>query len=303
MSTLIDERENSTDDITQNNTYKIQYRRAHKDRITISRSASISIDGATESGYNAAWTGSATTPSTQKLWIGSQENTTDLPLDGEPMEGALQEIRYWASPLKDIVIDEHTLSRETYHGNSPTSSFYDLKLRLIPDSQIKNWPDYDSGDANTYYNYLDSSHPNQQITENSGGMELRGTFIAVDNSMLRGVTEEYYTKVPSAGANNILNNKVRIEGNQLTGILDPNEKKEKSQYDTAPVDSNVVGVYLSATRMYNEDIYNHTGYFDIDDYIGNPDRREGYTEQNEELDYVRREVFKKYSNKNLINNI
>ena len=54
--------------------------------------------------------------------------------------------------------------------------------------------------------------------------------------------------------------------------------------------------------MYNEDIYNHTGYFDIDDYIGNPDNRAGYTEQNEELDYVRRQVFKKYSSKNLINN-
>ena len=53
--------------------------------------------------------------------------------------------------------------------------------------------------------------------------------------------------------------------------------------------------------MYNEDIYNHTGYFDIDDYIGNPDN-EGYTEQNEELDYVREKVFKKYSSKNLINN-
>ena len=53
--------------------------------------------------------------------------------------------------------------------------------------------------------------------------------------------------------------------------------------------------------MYNEDIYNHTGYFEIDDYIGNAERS-GYTEQNEELDYVRERVFKKYSSKNLINN-
>ena len=117
-----------------------------------------------------------------------------------------------------------------------------------------------------------------------------------------GVTEEYYTKVPSAGANNILNNKVRTEANPLRGILNTDNKVEKSQYDSAPVDSNVLGVYLAATRMYNEDIYNHTGYFDIDDYIGNPDNRPGYTEQNEQLDYVRRQVFKKYSSKNLINN-
>ena len=301
MSTLIIERENSTNDITQDNTYRLQYRRADKDRIVISESASISIDGATESGYNAAWTGSASNPSLQKLYVGYQDNVATLPLDGAEIKGAIQEIRYWAAPLNDIVIDEHTLSRESYHGNTATSSYYDLKLRLIPDSQVKNWPEYDSGNVNTYFNYLDSSHPNQRIDETSDGRELRGMYVGFDASTLRGVTEEYYTKVPSAGANNILSNKVRVESNRLTGILDPNEKKEKSQYDTAPVDSNVVGVYLSATRMYNEDTFNHTGYFDIDDYIGNPDMRIGYTEQNEELDYLRREVFKKYSNRNLIN--
>ena len=299
MSTLIIERENSTDDITQNNTYRLQYRRAHKDRIVISESASISIDGATESGYNAAWTGSASSYSNQTLRVGAQSLSSTLPIDGAAMEGAIQEIRYWANPLKDIVIDEHTLSRETYHGNTPTSSFYDLKMRIIPDSQVKDWPEYDV--LNSLNNFILSSHPNQQITETSDGRQLKAHFIGMENSDLIGVTEEYYTKVPSAGANNILNNKVRVESNELTGILDPNEKKEKSQYDSAPVDSNVVGVYLSATRMYNEDTYNHTGYFDIDDYIGNPDRREGYTEQNEELDFVRREVFKKYSAKNLIN--
>lgn len=290
MSTLIIERENSTDDATQDNTYRLQYRRAHKDRIVISKSASISIDGSTEASYNSAWSGSGATPA---LRLG--QASSNLPIGSvQNMSGSIQELRYWASPLKDIVIDEHTLSRESYHGNTPTSSFYDLKLRFIPDSSIKNW-------TNTLET-LNSQHPNQQITTFGSGQDIAGVVVNGTPSDLKGVTEEYYTKIPSAGANNILSNKVRVESNRLTGILDPNEKKEKSQYDTAPVDSNVVGVYLSATRMYNEDIYNHTGYFDIDDYIGNPDKRAGYTEQNEELDYLRREVFKKYSNKNLINN-
>jgi len=290
MSTLIIERENSTDDATKDNTYKLQYRRAHKDRITISESASISINGSTEASYNTAWSGSGATP---VLRIG--QASSNLPIGSVyNMSGSIQEIRYWASPLKDIVIDEHTLSRESYHGNSPSASFYDLKLRIIPDSQIKNWT--------STIEQMDSQHPNQQLTEFESGQATAALVVNGTPSDLKGVTEEYYTKIPSAGANNILNNKVRVEQNRLTGILDPDKKKEKSQYDSAPVDSNVVGVYLSATRMYNEDIYNHTGYFDIDDYIGNPDKRAGYTEQNEELDYLRREVFKKYSNKNLINN-
>ena len=291
MSTLLVQREISVDDINQNNEYKLQYRRNRKDRISLSRSASIDINGSTESSYNAAWTGSGV------LNIGKG----DLPTIGTPsdwadaeyMSGSIQEIRYWTQPLKDIVVDEHTLSRESYHGNSVTSSYFDLKFRFIPDSQIKN--------VNSPYDGMLSQHPNRRINTTEDGRILSASLFNFESDDLRGVNEEYFTKVPSAGANNILSNKVRLEPNRLTGVLDPEQKKEKSKYDTSPVDSNQVGVYMSATKMYNEDIYNHTGYFEIDDYIGNPDRRAGFTEQNEELDYVRRQVFKKYSSRNLIN--
>jgi len=292
MSTLLVQREVSVDDITKDNTYKLQYRRNRKDVITISKSASIDIDGSTESSYNAAWTGSGV------LNIGKAVPASLIPHWGSAntLSGSIQEIRYWANPLKDIVVDEHTLSRETYHGNSATSSYFDLKFRFIPDSQLKN--------VIHSYDGIVSQHPNRKITTLEDGITiLSASLFNFEPDDLRGVTEEYYTKVPSAGANNIMNNKVRLEASELTGILDPEHKKEKSKYDSAPVDSNQVGVYLSATKMYNEDIYNHTGYFEIDDYIGDPDRRKGYTEQNEDLDHVRRQVFKKYSSRNLINTV
>jgi len=291
MGTLIVQRSNSVDDITQDNTYTLQYRRNLKDRISVSTSASISVDGSTESSYNAAWTGSGT------LTVGKDFPTVSgltLWNSAEYLSGSIQELRYWADPLNDIVIDEHTLSREMYHGNSPTSSYFDLKFRFIPDSQIRN-----IATTSSFY----SQHPNQNITSTETGYILSASLFNFEADDLRGVTEEYFTKVPSAGANNIMNNKVRLENSSLTGVLDVDTKKEKSKYDTAPLDSNQVGIYMSATKMYNEDIYNHTGYFEIDDYIGNPDNREGYTEQHEELDYVRRQVFKKYSSKNLINTI
>ena len=290
MGTLLIERENSVDDITKDNVYKLQYRRNRKDRIQVSKSASISINGSTESSYNAAWTGSSTVEFGNSF--GTITGAPALWGSVQPMSGSIQEIRYWAEQLKDIVIDEHTLSRESYHGNSVTSSYFDLKFRFIPDSNLKTITNPDSHP---------SQHPNQQLTGSENGSHLTASLFNFENDDLIGVTEEYYTKVPSAGANNILNNKVRVENNPLTGILNPENKMEKSQYDSAPVDSNVVGIYLAATKMYNDDIINHTGYFDIDDYIGNPDQRSGFTEQNEELDYIRRQVFKKYSSKNLIN--
>jgi hypothetical protein len=291
MSTLLVQRETSINDITQNNTYTLHYRRNRKGDISTSKQASIVIDGSTESSYNAAWTGSDT------LYIGSGSVLPGVPTiwdTASPLSGSIQEIRYWANPLKDIVIDEHTLSRESYHGNSVTSSYFDLKFRYIPDSQIKTV----GATAG-----IISQHPNQSISTLTDGTFLSASLFNFEPSDLRGVTEEYYTKVPSAGANNIMNNKVRLEPNRLTGILDPEFKKEKSKYDTAPVDTDQVGVYLSATKMYNEDIYNHTGYFEIDDYIGDPDMRSGFAERNDGLDYVRRQVFKKFSSRNLINTV
>ena len=291
MGTLLIERETSGTGITADSVYKLQYRRNRKDRIQVTKSASISINGSSESSYNAAWTGSGVVEFGNSF--GTISGAPTLWGSTQPMSGSIQEIRYWAEPLKDVVIDEHTLSRESYHGNSVTSSYFDLKFRFIPDSNLKTINNPDSHP---------SQHPNQQITGSLNGSHLTASLFNFENDDLIGVTEEYYTKVPSAGANNILNNKVRTEANPLTGVLNTENKMEKSQYDSAPVDSNVVGVYLAATRMYNDDIINHTGYFDIDDYIGNPDQRSGYTEQNEELDYIRRQVFKKYSSKNLINN-
>ena len=291
MGTLLIERETSVDDITQNNLYKLQYRKNKKDRITISKSASISIDGSTESSYNAAWINSGTAEFGNSF--GTIAGAPSIWGDVNPMSGSIQEIRYWANPLKDIVIDEHTLSRESYHGNSMTAAYFDLKFRFLPDSNLKTIANPDSHA---------SQHPNQKLSTTQNGSILSASLFNFENDDLIGVTEEYYTKVPSAGANNIMNNKVRVEDNTLTSVLNTENKVEKSQYDSAPVDSNVVGVYLAATKMYNDDIINHTGYFEIDDLIGDPDNRIGYTEQNEDLDYVRRQVFKKYSNKNLINN-
>ena len=285
MGTLIVQREKSVDDITQDNEYKLIYRRHRRDDITVSHSASILIDGSTESSYNAAWTGSGT------LTVGKTLPNV-FPGSALYMSGSIQELRYWAQPLKDIVIDEHTLSRESYHGNSPSSSYFDLKFRFLPDSRLKNVQSYDS---------QPSQHPNQKISTVLDGRILSASLYNFEPDDLRGVTDEYHTKVPSAGANNIMNNKVRVEPNRLRGMLDVDQRKETSKYDSAPNDSNQLGVYLSATKMYNEDIYNHTGFFDVDDYIGDPDQREGFTEQNEQLDYLRRQVFKKYSTKNLIN--
>ena len=292
MSSLFLKRDTSVNDIHQDNSYTLHYRRQRNGEIAFRKSASISITGDATASFNPAWTGSGT------FTVGN----ASLPGSGVPtiwesseyINGSIQEIRYYTDPLNDTVMDDHTLSRVSYHGNSPTASYFDLKYRFLPSKELKTITSPDN---------LASKHPNQNITTTSAGTTLSASIFNVTSTNLNGVVDKYYTKVPSAGPNNILNNKVRVEENSLNGLLDPDHKKETSKYDTAPVDTNQVGIYLSATDMYNDDIYNHTGYFNIDDYIGNPDSRDGFHDTNVELEHLRRQIFKKYSSKNLIDSV
>jgi hypothetical protein len=293
MSNLFLQRDRAIDVMGRSNSYHIHYRRHRKGDIVIRKSASIDLSGVSDiSTYNGAWTASG------DFIVGK----SDLPSSGVPtlwassnyLSGSIQEIRYYDDKLNDTVMDDHTLSREMYHSNNPTSSFYDLKFRYITDSQINSVTNPDG---------ILSQHPNQQITSSEDGRVVSASLYGFTSNDLVGVVDEYYTRVPSAAFNNIMNNKVRIESSTLTGVLDVDTKKEKSAFDTAPLDSNLLGIYLSATSVYNDDIYNHTGYFQLDDYIGDPDCRPGYTDTNYELDRLRREVFRKYSSKNLINTV
>ena len=292
MSSLFLKRDTSINDIHQNNSYTLHYRRQRNGEIVVRASASISISGDATASFNPAWTGSGT------FTVGN----ASLPGSGVPslwgssnyINGFVQEIRYYTDALNGDVMDDHVLSRMSYHGNSPTASYFDLKFRFLPSSELKTITNPDT---------VASKHPNQNITTTSAGAVLSASIVGVASDNLNGVTDTYYTKTPSVGPNNISNNKVRVESSTLSGILDPDHKKEKSRYDTAPVDTNKLGVFLSATNMYNEDVLNHTGFFTIDDYIGNPDSRNGYHDTNVELEHLRRQVFKKYSSKNLINTV
>ena len=52
--------------------------------------------------------------------------------------------------------------------------------------------------------------------------------------------------------------------------MNTNTRIEKSSFDRYSVDSNRIGIYFSPQTAINEDIFNQLGYFEIDDYIGDP---------------------------------
>lgn len=202
---------------------------------------------------------------------------------------SIQEIRYYSSSLSEEIFKEHALNTEAYFSDDNTtdlnsiSSYTDLVYRIFPDSGF-----------NTLPTAISSSHPNQFFKTTSGGAPLTASLPSHTSADLVGEVDTQFIRVPSVGALNLNNNKVRIESSVLSGSLDVEKTAEVSQYDYTQTDSNLVGLYFSPTDVVNNDIYNSEGYFEVDDLIGDPDDR--FNEDYSKLRYRANVYFQKYVN-------
>jgi len=214
-------------------------------------------------------------------------------------KGHIHEIRLWSGSLDDNTLIEHT--------QSPASYTYDVNrsVRATGEEALKpynhllaryplNNSEFDVNNANRQY----SAHPNQ--TKNISG-SASNTFLYVTdtaNFVLEGFEETYYTPSPSLGGSSLYTNKVRIESSSLdrNKRLNTKTRVEKSSFDRYSIDSNRVGVYFSPQTAINEDIFNQLGYFEIDDYIGDPG--DVYSESYNELTTFASNYWLKYENRN-----
>ena len=202
---------------------------------------------------------------------------------------SIQEIRYYSSSLSEEIFKEHALNTEAYFSDDNTtdlnsiSSYTNLAYRIFPDSGF-----------NTSPTAISSSHPNQFFKTTLGGAPLTASLPNHTPADLVGEVDTQFIRVPSVGALNLNNNKVRIESSVLSGSLDVEKTAEVSQYDYTQTDSNLVGLYFSPTDVVNNDIYNSEGYFEVDDLIGDPDDR--FNEDYSKLRYRANVYFQKYVN-------
>jgi len=201
---------------------------------------------------------------------------------------SIQEIRYFRDEISNEIIIEHAKNREAYFSDDNTTdldidtSFDKLSYRIMPDFNFTNTS-----------SFIRSQHPNQRFTTTDTGLILSASLINFNSSDLVGEVDTQFTKIPSMGALNLMNNKIRIESSSLNGNLDPDKSREISEYDYAPNDSNVLGTYFSTTDAVNNDIYNSEGYFEADDWVGDPDRR--YNQSYPLLKFKAKNYFQKYT--------
>lgn len=237
----------------------------------------------------------STSSDVENVWLSSGVLNVGSPTDNNYTSFNLQELRYYYNTISQEIVEDHAKNRDAYFIDDNTTdldttgSLVTLLYRQFFDSRYggSNWNSA-------------SLHPNQDITQTVSGYPLTASFGgSVSSADLEGELDVYYSKIPSAGALNVNNNKIRIESSSLAGVLSPDKSQEKSQYDYAPLDSNLIGVYFSTTDTVNYDIYNSEGYFEIDDWVGDTDER--YNESYPLLRYRSQNYFAKYTTKTALN--
>ena len=204
--------------------------------------------------------------------------------------GSIQNYREYMEDITDDTFRDHVLNPSAYHGNTYTSSFYEL-YRYFPlgGDSIR----YD----HTIVTSVTSSQPDRNMTFYNSASFIGWT--GDQSTQYTGFRETYYIYTPSIGGNNIRNNKIRVEGSSLTRDLSPTGRSEKSQFDLAPIDTNRLAIVYSLTDHINRDIFNHMGFEELDDWIADPDLE--MESEYSELKRISNEYYKKYEQKNAIN--
>ena len=281
-------RENSTDTITDNQTYTLVSKATNYLKVVVSETASLSINGSTSSSYNNSFVTAG------NLWIpGSGSYTIAQSHSMDILSGSVQELRYWASALTNDILDNHALTPTSFQGNTDgvftgsTSSFDTLSYRLSLGSDSQKTIDTNYPATSSF----DSQHPDQTKPMPSA------SFYNFTSSAYLAVVEENSLEWPDLGGNRSVSNKVRIDSTVLSGNqLFTDSRAERPLTDSFPPDSPRLGVYLSPSNEINQNIAEQFGGLSIDDFIGDPTYLE--LDNYPALAQLQREYGKKYANPN-----
>ena len=189
------------------------------------------------------------------------------------------EYRHWTETLNTSSFKNHIANPKAYDGNSVSSSYKNLVLRYSFDDN-KNLASDSEG--------IRDVSSNQTTTYSGSHAGFTGNFF-------RSVVDEQKTHIPSIGGLRRSTNKVRIENNPIKSgqTLNPDRRVTNSAYDSAPNDSNKVGIWFAPTDVINNDIINSVGNLNFEDYLGDPRDKDKLSYNG--LNYVADNYWKKYT--------
>jgi hypothetical protein len=197
---------------------------------------------------------------------------------GNNFSGSLDEFRLWSVPLQPSKFENHTLHPDAINGNSYTASTADMLFRLdfeYPKNRI----------LDPYIKNVSLSTVYSENSATASNMFAASTYPYQYDPYDRTVT----ATVPSLGLN--YSNKIRLENQQLISNLSHKVRATKKAFDTAPIDSNRLGIFMSPIKELNMDIVKAFGDFNIDNYIGDPS--DDYKDSYRELGDLRKYYFQR----------
>jgi hypothetical protein len=288
--------------------------------IGFTSSSSIIIPGSISSSYNDTWQ-TYNNGNIFNGYLGGYDNNNILSPDNTRYQGLIHEFRYWIESISDNTQTIHAQNINAYPGNNPTSSQFNLIYRL-PLGDTKDYPineqtiltDYNyNGSILRKYNIpgnnIISTHPAissslyipsiNQYVYNIGSINNAGDIISYGSFNNTGpkeyISEQIYNLVstPSTGLSQKVNNKINIvQEQELSGSLLSRNVTTQIYNDNISRNSYDIEVGFSPSELMNEDITNQLGYFNIDEYIGNPSDQ--YLDTYQDLSILRKEYFQKY---------
>jgi hypothetical protein len=312
---------------TVDNTYTLTvagtaYNQEGDGNITYLSSSSLFVTSSTSASYNASWNAYDTSTQTAlfSAYLGGPVNlTSSLCKLRTTFQGYYQEFRYWGQPLSLSAFNQHVTSPSSIVGNTPTSSYTDLTFRL-PLGNNNVVPSYgtsslqlNSPDGDLYeigYTAIDqsavltSNHPAASTVKSfksgsssfSYGLFGSGSHESESNASFESLVMTDLIAGPSVGVGQKVNNKIFIptQDDLTESLLSPFVSIQRYNPDISR-NSADIEVGFSPSDLVDADITNQLGYFNIDDYIGNP--ADAYLSNYPDLDTLRNTYFQKYISK------
>ena len=233
------------------------------------------------------------------IWAGNLAEDFNSLTEPKTLSGSVQEWRVYHNHLTESYFNYHVSAPRTIaNSKNTTSSFSDLLARWSLGCDLGR-VDFANGSV------VSSSHPNSTVSRfrilGADGLpasdiqtsaSFRG-FVNVGLNQYEEVEERHYTLSPRNIGPSPYSEKIRLEDNQIRGILSPDAKKEFSSADKNPTDENRLGIYFSPQDEIELDIAHEFGPFEYDNFVGAPsdEFKPSYTP----LKDLRESYFRKYT--------
>jgi hypothetical protein len=264
--------------------------------ITFAGSSSITIPAATSASYNGSWNSYYFRPDNDTFYgfLGGASSSNVLAQDGVVFQGYFQEFRYWVTSLSQSTFDQHVLNGSSYVDNDLTSSWYNLMFRL----PLGNY-NYNEGPI------VNSVHPMVTGSDAPTASFLGTGSTTVSYGIIQNFSPFHFAtnsqidlvEGPDLGAYTPNEVKVRFQDYPVISgsTLSPYVSVQGQIINDYTTDLDIAEIAISPQNSIDADIIDQMGWFDIDEYIGDPQlaASSSYTR----LEELREFYFKKYYKK------